>query len=121
MRSMRYPVTAILLLIVALSHAQLNSKSSISGIGEFLIDTNTVYITAAGSQSNPTVGFDGTNYLIVWAEDRSDLNLYDIYGARVNGAGNVIDTITIAISTATDWQTSPGIAFDGALSYRLAG
>lgn len=142
---MRYSVTAMLLLIVALLQSQKNNaipgknlipfnpdesnvntthhqrlhqdiiryESSGSRIGEFLIDTSIIYNPAAGGQEYPSVAFDGTNYLIVWAEDRSDLNLYDIYGARVNGVGHLIDTTTIAISTATDWQTSPAIAFDG--------
>jgi hypothetical protein len=76
--------------------------------GEFLIDTSTDSI----NQYNPAIAFDGTNYLIVWEDDRRD-NLRDIYGARVDQNGNVLDPAGIPISIAPERQFNPEIAFDG--------
>ncbi|MGQ9708159.1 MAG: hypothetical protein ACUVUR_04720, partial [bacterium] len=67
--------------------------------------------TAANSQSEPAVGFDGTNYLVVWSDNRS--GGADIYGARVSPSGMVLDTSGIVISAAENNQSSPALAFDG--------
>jgi len=80
--------------------------------GEFLIDTNVVYVPEAGSQELPSVAFDGTNYLVVWVHF-SSISWYDIYGARVDQSGVVLDPAGIPISTAGYYQGSPSVAFDG--------
>jgi hypothetical protein len=59
------------------------------------------------------VSYDGTNFLAAWTDRRSGSG-YDIYGARVTPAGVVLDPSGIPISTATDWQEYPVLAFDGA-------
>ena len=63
-------------------------------------------------QYAPALAFDGTNYLVVWADYRSGTSC-DIYGARVSPAGRVLDPAGIAISTAADDQSAPALAFDG--------
>ncbi len=68
----------------------------------------------ANSESGPAVGFDGTNYLVVWADGRNGDDT-DLYGVRVSPSGNVIDSTAIAISTAPDSQLSPKIAFNGSV------
>ena len=80
--------------------------------GEFLIDTNVVYVPAPSSQYYPSVSFDGTNYLVVWEDYRSGSS-YDIYGARVSQSGTVLDPSGIPISTATNDQWYPSVSFDG--------
>jgi large repetitive protein len=69
-------------------------------------------VPAPGDQALPAVAFDGTNYLVVWEDTRSGAR--DIYGIRVNPAGEVIDSGAIPISAATGDQRQPAIAFDGA-------
>lgn len=73
--------------------------------------------TAAGSQRQPEVAFDGTNHLVVWSDNRS--GTYDIYGARVSPAGSVLNPSGIAVSTAAVDQSTPTVAYDGA-SYLVA-
>ncbi|MEO0067797.1 MAG: hypothetical protein ABIK23_01530 [candidate division WOR-3 bacterium] len=67
--------------------------------------------TAANTQGEPASAFDGSNYLVVWTDDRN--GSYDIFGIRVTPAGTVIDSATIPISTAENNQNNPAVAFDG--------
>ena len=54
--------------------------------GEFLIDTSGVH-----TEHDPAVAFDGTNFLVVWQDERSG-DYSDIYGARVTPQGVVFDS-----------------------------
>jgi Secretion system C-terminal sorting domain len=81
--------------------------TSILPTGEFLIDTS----SSLRDQYSPAIAFDGSNYLVVWQDARNDPG--DIYGARVDQDGNVLDPACIAISTANNSQAYPSIAFDG--------
>jgi hypothetical protein len=81
--------------------------------GEVLDPNGFPISTALNSQSDPSVAFDGTNYLVVWKDERSAADEYDIYGARVNPSGVVLDPNGIAISTDTNSQGNPSIDFDG--------
>lgn len=78
-----------------------------------ILDTLTIPISiASGEQEAPSVAFDGTNYLVVWQDQRSSY-YDDIYGARVDQSGNVLDPAGIAIATVFDYQGYPSVAFDG--------
>src|SRR5207247_7257481 len=75
-----------------------------------VLDPNGIAISAAPG-ANPSVAFDGMNYLVAWTDDRSSYS--DIYGARVTRAGTVKDPGGIGISTAASDQIEPAVAFDG--------
>jgi MYXO-CTERM domain-containing protein len=76
-----------------------------------ITDPQGIRITiAANDESNPAVAFDGTNYLVVWQDKRAVSN-WDIYGARVSGAGVVLDTAGIAISAAANDQITPRVTW----------
>jgi len=80
--------------------------------GGSVLDPDAIAIsTAANDQGYPAIVFDGTNYVVVWQDNRS--GSYDIYGARVSASGSVLDPDGIAISTAANDQLFPEIAFDG--------
>jgi len=70
-----------------------------------------VISAAPGDQLSPALAFDGTNYFVVWSENRGDS--WDICGTRVTQAGDVVDAEAIAVSTETGDQSSPTVAFDG--------
>jgi hypothetical protein len=67
--------------------------------------------TASRYQGEPAVAFDGTNYLVVWTDERNDNS--DIYGARVTQDGTVLDTAGIALVSDSAGQTAPAVAYDG--------
>ena len=77
--------------------------------GEFLLDSNFIYLPEPDDQQSPSIAFDGTNYLVVWQEERGPDN--DIYGARVSQSGRILDPHGIPISTATNRQESPEVCF----------
>ncbi len=64
-----------------------------------------------GTQTSPAVASNGTDYLVVWADDRG--GDVDVYGARVSQAGTVLDSLGIPIAPALNAQQSPSVAFDG--------
>jgi len=66
---------------------------------------------AAGFQGEPAVTFDGTNYLVVWTDERG--GDADIYGARVTPGGTVVDTSGIPLVAVPAYQTAPAVAYDG--------
>ncbi len=78
--------------------------------GEFLIDTNVVYVEAIGFKYLTAIAFDGTNYLVVWVDTRRKES-YDICGARVTPSGTVLDSAGILICTAVRKQDFPAVTF----------
>jgi hypothetical protein len=78
-----------------------------------VIDQSGINISRAPNhQCAPSVAFDGTNYFVVWHDLRSDSS-YDIYGARVDTTGVILDSVGFIISSAPKDQLYPVVAFDG--------
>ncbi len=66
---------------------------------------------ASSVQGSPEVAFNGTNYLVVWTDNRNGTP--DAYGARVSPDGTVLDASGIPITDGTISREYPGgIAFD---------
>ncbi|MCX6841532.1 MAG: hypothetical protein NTX53_04515 [candidate division WOR-3 bacterium] len=66
--------------------------------------------TAPDLQQVPAAAFDGTDFLVVWADFRNEV---DVYGARVTPGGSVLDPSGIPISTGQDWQNYAAVAYGG--------
>jgi hypothetical protein len=94
------------------------SGTVIDGPAGFTISTSNPF---GATNYLPSVAFDGTNYMVVWNKYDSTLicsvglcrseNLYDIYGARVTPAGQVLGEFPVF--SAPGDQHDPSIAFDG--------
>ena len=85
-------------------------------------------VAAAGNQSTSQIARGGSQYLVVWTDTRSALNplaaigmydgqglgnLIDIYAARLDATGKVIDKTPIVVSQAQYNQTFPRVAWNG--------
>jgi hypothetical protein len=68
--------------------------------------------TASVDVPEVAVAFDGTNYLVAWAEFHA-ATAEDLYAARVSSAGTVLDTTPIAVATGGGSARHPDVAWDG--------
>lgn len=73
-----------------------------------------VIANAAGDQVRPAVAFDATKnqFLVVWSDTRVSTDS-NIYGARVDTTGAVLDANGVAITTNAAGQFTPSVAFVG--------
>jgi uncharacterized repeat protein (TIGR03803 family) len=74
--------------------------------------------TADEDQGSPHVTFGGTNFFVVWVDERNgDYFRSHIYGARITKTGQVLDgppeTAGIPISTPPEAVVNPRAGFDG--------
>ena len=81
--------------------------------GSVLDPTGIAVATSANDQTMPAVAFDGTNFLVVWADGQSGDLGSDIFGARVTPSGSLLDGTGIPIATRPGSQSHPAVAFDG--------
>jgi hypothetical protein len=73
--------------------------------------------TSSNWESYPDVAWDGTNFFVVWTDDRSVTTYDDIYGARVSPAGEVLDPDGIQISNTTAFEETPSISYNGSVYF----
>jgi hypothetical protein len=79
--------------------------------------TGFVISNATDVQAQPSIAFNGTDFVVVWSDHRSG-TFYDIYGTRVDGTGTVLNGgpgggVLLSPAGVTNKQ-SPAVAFDGA-------
>jgi hypothetical protein len=85
-----------------------------------VLDASNVLLPVATRAADADVAWDGTNFLVVWEDVAQTRPTYqsDIRGARVtSNTGTVVDSVGIAISTATGAQTNPAVASNGTSSF----
>lgn len=70
--------------------------------------------TAIDGQEAPRVAFDSQRYFVVW-HDRRDGEL-DVYGARVDAQGQVLDPGGFVIAGSSAAEAFPAVASNGAVS-----
>jgi hypothetical protein len=89
------------------------TRVSMSGV---VIDTPRITISMADSiRCLTAVCSDGSNYLVAWQDRRDTPDLkYDIYAARIDQSGQVLDPSGIPVRVKIPAQQSfPAAAFDG--------
>lgn len=103
-------ITALLISAATLAHAQSS-----------LLPGDATLAPAAGDQAAPAMARGNNTALAVWADFRA--NPYggyeyetsrDIYGVRLDAAGNVLDPVPLAIVAGRANQNYPKIAWNGA-------
>jgi MYXO-CTERM domain-containing protein len=68
--------------------------------------------TGQGSQQLPAVASNGTDFFVVWGDNRTEPN--KIYGARLSGAtGQITDANGFALGGGLASQRAPSVAWDG--------
>ncbi len=79
-----------------------------------VVGTPFVISSAPGMQKVASMGFDGTNYMVVWDDYRneSSSNAIDIYAQRVSTSGSLVGSEIAVCSQARD-QRNAAMAFDG--------
>jgi MYXO-CTERM domain-containing protein len=80
------------------------------------LDPSTLLISSgAAEQSSPSVASDGSGYLLVWSEWRGpEPWARDVFGARLDAGGALLDASGIPISTAVGRQFLSTVAWNGA-------
>lgn len=90
------------------------ARVSAAGI---VLDPDGIAVSAAAdSQGAPAVAWNGTNYFVAWEDGRSGTDT-DIYGARVTPAGAVLDPSGIVVSSSTNDQRAPAVAWNNGVHY----
>jgi hypothetical protein len=69
----------------------------VSAAGNVLDPAGIAIATHGREQLRPASGFDGTNYLVAWEDNRAATT--DIYAARMTRSGRVLDPRGILLST----------------------
>jgi hypothetical protein len=76
-----------------------------------VLDTPLVVSNAANDQTEPSVAWDGTSFVVAWADRRSGSG--DVYAGRVTAAGTVQDGSGFVLSNAANEQVLPAVAAAG--------
>ncbi|MBN1695018.1 T9SS type A sorting domain-containing protein [candidate division WOR-3 bacterium] len=105
-------ITIAIILFTLIATSNVCARSGNLRAGEFLIDTNIVYVPAAGDQSYPAIATDDTTAFVVWSDRRSG-TAYDIYGSRIDEDGNILDPAGILIAHGSHNDPYPAVEFDG--------
>lgn len=70
------------------------------------VDVDTPVIGSAANSMSPAIAFDGTNYLVVWADQRLSRD-EDIFATRVSSTGQILDATGITIAATAGRQLNP--------------
>jgi hypothetical protein len=79
---------------------------------EVAADTQVAGSSTGANARQASIAFDGTNYLVVWADQRLSGD-DDIFATRVSQAGAVLDANGIQIAATPGVQSNPVVAFTG--------
>lgn len=79
-----------------------------------VLDPDPITIATGRGRGSPAVAFNGTHHLVVWDAPDEDVDWErDLYGARIDPAGTVVDPVGIPIATGPGQHGGPAVASDG--------
>jgi hypothetical protein len=81
----------------------------VSGAGTAL--TTTTVSAGSHQETDPQIASDGANFLVVWRDDRN--GDVDVYGTRLDGAGNVLGSGVFPVVQRAGQQAPFGLAHNG--------
>ncbi|WP_242342219.1 InlB B-repeat-containing protein [Anaeromyxobacter terrae] len=84
----------------------------VTAAGAILDASGLAIATAADAQQSPDAQFEGAYYVVAWHDRRSGV-AFDLYAARVTGAGAVVDPSGFLVASGTGGVTT-SVASDGA-------
>jgi hypothetical protein len=84
----------------------------VSADGVALDVPNPLVSPGPSTQRTPDVASNGTDFLVVWADFRSESS-WDVYATRLSAAGAILDPDGIAVSTRAAAQEHPVAASNG--------
>ena len=103
-------LTKILILFVGFIFCLWGDASS--SWPEFWLSSDCFQGSAQGTQAAVSLAFDGTNFLVVWEDERRS-SQKDIFGARVSLEGEILDPIGIPICTSRVYHSYANAAWGG--------
>jgi hypothetical protein len=81
--------------------------------GAVLDATGIPISTAPGFQRAPAVASGGGSFMVVWNDGRNGSDAPDLFGARVDAAGTVLDPTGIPVAAGPEFSGPPEIASNG--------
>lgn len=81
----------------------------LSPSGTIIDPTGIPISTALGPQNDPDVSWDGQAFQVLYADGRSGVGEYDVYGTRVTPQGTILDPMGVQVTTGWDSDTQPAI------------
>jgi len=79
---------------------------------EFWLSSDCLSGGAQGTQTTSSIAFDGTNFLVVWEDERINIQR-NIFATRVSLQGEILDPIGIPICTTQNLQSYANVAWGG--------
>lgn len=70
--------------------------------------------TAANEQTKPAVASDGTSFLVTWSDTRNDPGVSNVYAARVDANGGVLDASGLAMGASLAAQRWSSVRYAAA-------
>lgn len=88
------------------------SGDVLSSWPDFWLSSDCFSGAAQGNQTTAALAFDGTNFLVVWEDERIESDR-DIFATRVSKQGEILDPAAIPICTSHGTQSFASVAWGG--------
>ncbi len=102
---------SVTLTLALLASTLLAGDPAVTDLG--LLPGDTLLGAAANDQNQPAIAAGGTGFLVAWTDQRTEQTGRDIYAARLDAAGSLLDTTPIVVHDDFGTQETPRIAWNG--------